>query len=226
MQLPALHIDQDELFCQVALGTSTAMRSRGERLYSQGDDAATVFYVHRGYVKLSVISPHGREAVIGILGRGSFLGHACLSGHPFRESTATPICDCIVTRIDQAEMSRLLDEEPRVRGLFLSYVLGRNVQLETDLADRLFDPCERRLARALLGLAAMEGASGSTPLLSKIDQQTLAGMVGTTQPRISVLLSRFRKKGFVHETGLQVERALMNFVFSTVEAGKGVRANL
>jgi CRP/FNR family transcriptional regulator, cyclic AMP receptor protein len=208
MQVDIGKTDPKDLCSAVALRGTSVAKSRGERLYSQGEDADAVFYVFRGYVKLTVLSGQGKEAVVGILGRRSFLGHACLSGRPLREATATAICDCTVTKIDRSDMSRLLDEEPSLRRLFLSYVLDQNVQLEADLADHLFNPCEVRLARALARLAAIDVRTGSTSLLSNIDQQTLAGMVGTTQPRISVLLSRFKKKGLIrYEAGLQVDRA-------------------
>jgi len=207
-----------DLFSSGGVATNMLARSRGERIYSQGDRAASVFYIQRGFVKLTVLSQQGKEAVVGVLGRGSFFGHACLSGAHFRDSTATPLSACVLTRIEQPEMSRLLTQEPQFCRLFLSFVLGRNVQLEADLADQLCNPCEMRLARTLLGLAAMDGVTGSRPLLSMIDQQTLAGMVGTTQPRISILLSRFRKKGFIrYEAGLQVGRELTNIVSISAE---------
>src|SRR5450755_677409 len=174
MQLANSQIDPQQLFSVSVLGRNTVARSRGERLYSQGDKADTVFYIHRGYVKLTVVSPKGKEAVVGLLGPASFLGHACLSGHSLRDSTATPICDCTITKIDQSEMNRLLHEEPQFCRLFLAYALGRNVQLEADLADQLFNPCEMRLARALIRLTATDREGGSVRLLSNIDQQTLA----------------------------------------------------
>jgi CRP/FNR family cyclic AMP-dependent transcriptional regulator len=195
MQLERLHTNPEELFSAVPLRRSTVAKSRGERLYSQGDDADAVFYLHRGYLKLTVLSGHGKQAVIGILGPRSFLGYGCLSGQRVRESTVTSISECTLTRIDQSEMRRLLAEETRVQQLFVSYVLARNARLEADLAEHLFNPCEIRLAHVLERLAAIERANGSEALLSNIDQQTLAGMVGTTQPRISVLLGRWRKKG-------------------------------
>jgi CRP/FNR family transcriptional regulator, cyclic AMP receptor protein len=216
MQVATRENDVNEFWGTSSLRTSTVAKSRGERLYVQGDKAVSVFYVQRGYVKLTVLSRAGKEAVIGILGPGSFFGYGCLSGHPLRESTATSICDCIATRIDQADMSRMLDEEPRLRRLFLTYVLGRNLQLETDLGEHLFNPCETRLARALVRLAA----NGSTSLLSNIDQHTLAGMVGTTQPRISVLLSRLSKKAsFAMEPGCKWTE-LRKFLSNTVERAR------
>lgn len=197
--------EQDQIFSRFALRTMTVEKKRGQALYSQGDPANTVFYLQRGHVKLTVLSECGKQGVVGVVGPASFFGYACLSGQKFMESTATAVSECIATKIERGEMMRALDREPRFCQILLSYILSRNIQLEADLADHLCNPCDRRLARTLRRLAALDGSSESAQLLSKIDQHTLAGMVGTSQPRISILLSRFKKQGFiVYDTGLQV----------------------
>ena len=225
MHFRTKQIGTENLFGDLAPMGKTIPRGRGDRLYSQGDAATAVFYVQRGYVKLTVVSRHGKEAVVGVLGRGSFFGHACLSGQDVRESTVTPVCDCAVIKIERGEMARALEENSQFCRAFLSHLLSRNGQLEADLADQLSSSCEMRLARALLDLAEMDAKAGSTQLLSRIDQQTLAGIVGTTQPRISTMLSRFKRQGFIgYETGLQVNSGLTNLISLGRETSKCANA--
>jgi CRP/FNR family cyclic AMP-dependent transcriptional regulator len=225
MHLQNGHTEPDVLFSRFSVVTSMIERKRGETVYCQGDLADAVFRIRHGYAKLTVVSRQGKEAVVAVLMPGSFFGHACVSGHKFREATATAISDCLITKIEQAEMARALKDEAEFSRLFLSYIVSRNVQLEADLADQLCSPCEMRLARTLLRLAAVDGRAGSTPLLSAIDQQTLAGIVGTTQPRISVLLSRFKKQGFIdYEAGLRVNTGLTQIISRRHQAANCAKA--
>jgi CRP-like cAMP-binding protein len=179
-------------------------------LFSQGDPADAIFYVQKGRVKLTVISKHGKEAVIAILGTGDFFGEGCLAGQPLRMSTATALAECSILRLEKAGIVRLLHEEPAFAELFLKYVLTRNIRIEEDLADQLFNSSEKRLARVLLLLASFGKEAKPEPVVSKISQETLAAMIGTTRSRVSFFMNRFRKLGLIEYNGeLKVHSSLL-----------------
>jgi CRP/FNR family cyclic AMP-dependent transcriptional regulator len=196
-----------------SLPTTSIERQRNEAWYAQGEPADAIFYLQNGHVKLSVLSDAGKEAVVGILGPGSFFGESCLADRPLRDSSATALTDCLTEKIAKAEMLCALKKQTAFSEFFLSYVLTRKIQLEEDLADQLCNPCEMRLARMLLSLTSFGQSAQSAPVTPRIDQQTLAAMVGTTQARISFFLRRFRERGLVESAdGIRVNRSLLEVI--------------
>jgi CRP/FNR family cyclic AMP-dependent transcriptional regulator len=185
-----------------------------DTLFSQGDVADAVFYIQKGKIKLTVVSGRGKEATIALLSPGDFVGEECIAAiQPQRLTTATAIIACTVLKISRKEMVRVLDEEKAFSGAFVSYLLARNVRVQEDLIDQLFNSSEKRLARALLLLARF-GKEGTPELvIPKISQETLAEMIGTTRSRVSFFMNRFRKLGFIEYNGtLRVHSSLLNVV--------------
>jgi CRP/FNR family cyclic AMP-dependent transcriptional regulator len=182
-------------------------------LFSQGDPADAIFYIHKGKVKLTVVSNRGKEAVIAILGPGEFFGEGCLAGQVKRMSTATGMSQGSITRIDKAAAIRVLHDEPAFAELFLQHLLTRSIRIEEDLVDQLFNSSEKRLARVLLLLANFGKEGKPETVIAKISQQTLAEIVGTTRSRVSFFMNKFRKLGFVSYNGhLEVHSSLLNVV--------------
>ena len=193
-------------------------RYRNESFYSQGEPADAVLYLENGHVKLATVSGEGKQAVVGILGPGEFFGESCLAGRTQRDSSATALSNCVARKIPKAEMLLALKKQPQFSEFFLASVLARKIRLEEDLADQICNPCEVRLARALLLLAEF-GQSAHATVDPKVDQHTLAAIVGTTQPRISVLLHRFKERGFVE----CVDRLLINRALLANACVRGAR---
>lgn len=198
-----------EMLTRFSLPNTTIERRRNEIVYLQGDPADAAFYLRQGNVMLTVVDEEGKEAVIAILGPGDFFGEACLASQSFRQSRATTITKCVIARIAKNDLSTALKNHPALAETFLSYVLSRKIHLEADLADQLCHSCEKRLARTLLLLTRFAPDAESS-LLPKINQETLAAMVGTTQPRISVLLDKFKKQGLIqHDDGMRINSSLV-----------------
>jgi CRP/FNR family transcriptional regulator, cyclic AMP receptor protein len=198
---------------QVGNGKTTLKVPKKQVLFSQGDTTDAVFYVQAGKVKLSVISPQGKEAVIAILEPGSFFGEGCLAGQLVQLATATAVDDARVVRIDQQSMRRLLQDDRTFSALFLAYMLGRNIRIQEDLVDQLFNSSEKRLARILLLMAHFGKEGMPEVVIPKISQETLAEMIGTTRSRVSFFMTRFKKQGLIHyDNGLHVHRSLFNIV--------------
>jgi CRP/FNR family transcriptional regulator, cyclic AMP receptor protein len=172
-----------------------------ECVYSQGDTADAVFYLERGKVKLTVVSQAGKEAVVALLPEGSFFGEGCLAGQPLRMATASTIALSTVIRVTKEAMVTLLHDEPTFAERFLAYLLSRNIRMEADLVDHLFNSSEKRLARLLLLLANFGQESKPIPVIAKMSQETLAEMIGTTRSRVSFFLNRFRELGFIDYNG-------------------------
>jgi CRP/FNR family cyclic AMP-dependent transcriptional regulator len=182
-------------------------------VFRQGDPADAIFYIQKGKIKLTVISKQGKEAVIAILGKGDFFGEGCMAGQPVRMSTATAITECSVVRLKKADMVRVLQNEPAFSGMFVSYLLSRNIRIEEDLVDQLFNSSEKRLARVLLLLANFGKEGKPEPVVAKLSQETLAEIVGTTRSRVSYFMNKFRTLGFIHYNGgLEVHSSLLNVV--------------
>jgi CRP-like cAMP-binding protein len=184
-------------------------------VFQQGDPADAVFYLEKGQVKLTVVSASGKEAVIAILDEGqTFFGESCLAGQPLRISTATSVGASTILRIAKKNMVDWLHRDPEFAELFTAYLLSRNVRIEEDLVDQLFNSSEKRLARLLLLLAHFGKDSKPDLVIPRISQDTLASMVGTTRSRVSFFMNRFRKMGFVEYDGggLQVHSALLSVV--------------
>jgi CRP/FNR family transcriptional regulator, cyclic AMP receptor protein len=190
-----------------------ATYSPREVVFSQGDPATDVRYLQDGAVRLSVISKTGREAVIAMLGRGDFFGEGCLAGQPFRMGTATAMVASTILIIQKEEMVRLLHGEPELSDRFLSYVLSRNIRIEEDLVDQLFNSSEKRLARTLLLLARYGKDDTPVRVIPSLSQQVLAEMVGTTRSRVNFFMNKFRKLGFIeYNGGITIKKSLLSVV--------------
>jgi len=181
-------------------------------VFSQGDAANDIRYLQTGAIKLSVLSQIGKEAVIAMLGPGDFFGEGALAGQSLRIGTATAMTACNVMVIDKDTVVGLLRDEPTFSNKFLSYMLTRNIRIEADLVDQLFNSSEERLARTLL-LMARYGDSNPHRVLPKISQETLAEMIGSTRTRVNYFMNKFRKLGFIeYNGGLKVNNSLLTVV--------------
>jgi CRP/FNR family transcriptional regulator, cyclic AMP receptor protein len=198
---------------KVGHGKTTLQAPKKHLIFSQGDAANAVFYVQTGRVKLTVVSQQGKEAVVAILEQGGFFGEGCLAGQEVCMATAIALDASMIVRIDKAAMIRVLHDESSFSELFMGYLLSRNVRIQTDLVDHLFNSAEKRLARILLLLAHYGKEGKPEPVIPKISQDTLADMVGTTRSRVSLFLNKFRKLGFIHYNGrMEVHSSLLNIV--------------
>jgi CRP/FNR family cyclic AMP-dependent transcriptional regulator len=205
--------DPEAFLAKVGPGRIMTQYRKKQVIFSQGDSAHSVFYIQKGRVKLTVVSKQGKEAVIGIFGARSFFGEGCLSGQPVRMASATAMTDCSIVCLQKREIIRLLHAEPSFSALFLAYVLSRNTRIEEDLVDQLFNSSEKRLARILLLLANFGKEGKPELILPKISQATLAEIVGTTRPRVSFFMNKFRKFGFIsYNGGLEVHSSLLNVI--------------
>jgi len=186
--------------------------ARSAVVFSQGDPAADVFYLQQGSVKLSVLSRTGKEAVVAILGPGDFFGEGCLAGQPRRMATASALSASTVLIVEKPQMLEMLHKEPSLADRFLSHMLARNIRIEEDLIDQLFNSSEKRLARALL-LLARYGKDDQPLRLPKMSQEMLAEMVGTTRSRVNFFMNKFRDLGFIEYNGdIKVNRSLLTVV--------------
>jgi len=186
---------------------------RSEKIYSQGDPTKGVKYIRKGGVRLSVVNEVGKEAVVAILGPGDFFGEGCLAGQPVCMATATAMVPTSILFIEKKEMLRALHEEHEFSDRFISYMLSRNIRIEEDLVDQLFNSSEKRLARALLLLARYGKEDKPHGLLPKVSQEMLAEMIGTTRPRVNFFMNKFRKLGFIkYNGGLQINTTLLSVV--------------
>jgi CRP-like cAMP-binding protein len=184
-----------------------------ETIFSQGDPAEEVLYIQKGGVRLSVVNEAGKEAVVAVLGPGDFFGEGCLAGQPIRIGTATAITPTVVLVIEMKEMIRVLHYEHAFSDRFITYMLSRNIRIEEDLVDQLFNSSEKRLARTLLLLARYGTEDKPQRILPKISQETLAEMVGTTRSRVNFFMNKFRRLGFIkYNGGLQINTSLLSVV--------------
>ncbi len=187
---------------------------RSETMFSQGDTSDSVYYLQKGGVKLSVVSKVGREAIVAMLGPGDFCGEGGLAGQTVRMATATAITPTTALMIEKQEMIRVLHAEHELSDRFIAYMLSRNIRVEEDLIDQLFNSSEKRLARALLLLARYGTQDQPDRVLPQISQATLAKMIGTTRSRVNVFLSKFRRLGFIEDgaAGIKVNNSLLSVV--------------
>jgi CRP/FNR family transcriptional regulator, cyclic AMP receptor protein len=203
-----------DLFKRVDTQTTTQGYRNRQNIYAQGDKADAMFYIQSGNVKLTVASRNGKKAVIAILRPGDFFGEGCMTRQSLRMSTATAIEDSTVARVKRATIVRIIHGEPAFARLFISYLLFRIGRFQEEFVDQIFSTSEKRLARILLLLAGSGLQSKSAPTLLKVNQETLAEMVGTTRSRVSYFMNRFREKGFIEYNGsLRVHKALLTFLF-------------
>jgi CRP/FNR family cyclic AMP-dependent transcriptional regulator len=208
--------DPKTFLSQPGEGRTTLQCQKHQVLFAQGDAANAVFYILEGRVKLTVISLQGKEAVVAILKPGDFFGEACLAGQRVCMATAISLDASTIVRIDSATMKRVLHSEPAFSELIMSHLVTRNVRIQEDLVDQLFNSAEKRLARTLLLLADFEKEGKQELVIPKISQETLAEMVGTTRSRVSFFMNRFKKLGFIeYKAGLHVHSSLLNVVLSS-----------
>jgi CRP/FNR family transcriptional regulator, cyclic AMP receptor protein len=187
---------------------------KGQVIFSQDDPCHDVLYIQSGNAKLTIINPQGKEAVLAIVGPGDFIGEGCIIGNPVRMATATAIAPLNAMSIEKKEMMRVLRDEAEFAEKFIQYMLERNIKIEADLVDQLFNSSEKRLARALLILARYGKKGEPETLVAKISQETLAELVGTTRSRVNFFMNKFRKLGFIHYNGggMQIHSSLLNVV--------------
>jgi len=208
-----LPFDPEAFLAGAGRGTIKSVYEEDQAIFSQGEAADSILYVNIGKVKLSLLSKQGREAVVAILGPGDFLGEGCLAGQPLRMVTAVAMTKCSITRLDKAAMIRLLHDTPTFSERFMLHLLARNIRVEADLVDQLFNSTERRLARLLLILANFGKEGKPEPVIARVSQKLLAEMIGTTRPRVSSLMNKFRKLGYIDYNGhLEVHSSLLNVV--------------
>jgi CRP/FNR family cyclic AMP-dependent transcriptional regulator len=186
---------------------------RTEVIYSQGDAATSVMYLREGGVKLTVVSESGKEAVIAILRPGDFFGEGCMAGQPVRMGTASAVASCTVLVIDKAAMFKVLHDQQDMSDRFITFMLARNIRIEEDLVDQLFNSSEKRLARTLLLLARYGKDDKPHAVLRDISQETLAEMIGTTRSRVNFFMNKFKKLGFIkYNGGIQINTSLLSVV--------------
>jgi CRP/FNR family transcriptional regulator, cyclic AMP receptor protein len=188
---------------------------RGEPIFTQGDACEHVWYIQSGGIKLSVLSKTGKEAVVAMLGPGDFFGEGCLAGQEVRMGSATAVTPSAILRIDKGHMAQLLHKQHAMSDRFISHILTRNIRIEEDLIDQLFNSSEKRLARTLLLLARYGKQAKPTRLVPQISQETLAEMVGTTRSRVNFFLNKFRKLGFIEYEGerpIRINNSLLSVV--------------
>ena len=192
--------------------TITSYR-KNEKIFSQGDPADAVFYIQQGKVKVSVMSEAGKEAVVALHGKGDFFGEGCLTGQPLRLATVAAMTECVIMRLAKADIVRVLRDEPKFSERFMSYLLARNARVEEDLVDQLFNSSEKRLARVLLLMANFGKEGKPEPVITKISQETLAEIIGTTRSRVSTFMNKFRDLGFINYNGeLEIHNSLLNVI--------------
>lgn len=206
-------LDVPAFFKAAGVAVRTLKCATGATVFTQGAEANSVYYLHTGDVTLVVLSPAGKEAVVAMLGPGDFLGEGCLAGQRRRMGSAKAVAPAVLLRVPKADMQALLHEHPTFADHFLGHMLARNIRIEEDLVDHLFNSSEKRLARTLL-LLARYGNEGTTHLLPKLSQETLAEMVGTTRSRVNFFMNKFRRLGFIEYSGgpLKVNSALLSVV--------------
>jgi CRP/FNR family transcriptional regulator, cyclic AMP receptor protein len=214
IKLKEKHVFDAQAFLDSAgVARKVAEYRRSQKIYSQGDPATSVIYIQKGGVKLSVVNEAGKEAVVAILGPGDFFGEGCLAGQSVCMGTAMAITPTTALTIGKNEMVRVLHEEHELSDRFISYMLGRNIRIEEDLVDQLFNSSEKRLARTLLLLARYGKQGQPEKMIPKVSQEMLAEMIGTTRSRVNFFMNKFRKMGFIHYNGgLQVHNSLLSVV--------------
>ena len=208
-----LKFDAKVFLATVNGGRSKSHYGKGQIIFAQGDPSDAVFFIEKGKVKVTVVSEQGKEAIIAFLEEGDFVGEACLRGQPLRVATATAMAECVIARVEKATFLQTLRDEAKFSELFTSYLLKRTVRVEEDLVDQLFNSSEKRLARALLILSHVGREGTPEPILPKVDQATLAEMIGTTRSRVSQFMNKFRQLGLIEYNGdLKVHTSLLDVV--------------
>ena len=215
LKSPEEPFDPADFLAKVDGGRTISEYRKNQKVFSQGDAADSVFYIQKGKVKITVVSEHGKEAVVAILGKDEFCGEGCLAGQPKRIASATALTECEIMRIEKKTIIRVLHDEPNFSQMFLAHLLVRAIRVEEDLVDQLFNSSEKRLARALLILANFGKEGRPEPIITKVSQETLAEMIGTTRSRVSFFMNKFRKLGFISYNGtIEVHSSLLSVVLN------------
>ena len=202
---------------QAGKGRALTAYESNQTVFTQGDPADAIFYIQIGKIKLTVVSRTGKEAVVALLGPGDFFGEGCLAGQPLRMASAATMSECSIVRLEKVGVMRLLHDQPAFSELLLHHLLTRNIRIEEDLVDQLFNSSEKRLARVLLLLANFGKEGKPEAVIPKVSQEMLAEIVGTTRSRVSFFMNRFRKLGFIEYNGdlhgdLEVHSSLLNVI--------------
>jgi CRP/FNR family transcriptional regulator, cyclic AMP receptor protein len=213
---PAKISEVEKILNQPGVRRSFANFKAKQIIHTQGDACVEVFYILKGAVRLSLSNARGKEAVVALLHEGDFFGEGCLAGQPQRIATATAVSACSVITVEKQEMARLLHSESAFSDRFIGHMLSRNIRIEEDLVDQLFNSSEKRLARALLLLAQYGKEDQPKKKLPKVSQELLAEMVGTTRSRISFFMNKFRKLGMIEYDGgsIEIDRSLLSVVLN------------
>jgi CRP-like cAMP-binding protein len=209
------HFDPKAFLAKTNGGRTISKYRRNQIVFSQGDPADSVFYIRDGKVKKTVISEQGKEAIVAVMGPNEFFGEGCLTGQPRRLATVAAMADCEIMRLDKEIIVRVLHDEPAFSEMFVAHLLARTIRVEADLVDQLFNSSEKRLARALLLLANFGKEGRPETIIAKINQETLAEMIGTTRSRVSHFMNKFRELGFIDYNGagtMEVHSSLLNVI--------------
>jgi CRP/FNR family cyclic AMP-dependent transcriptional regulator len=205
--------DAQAFLDSVGLDRKIVEYRRGESVYTQGDPAAVVMYIQSGGVKLSVVNGSGKEAIVATFGPGDFFGEGCMAGQTVRMGTTTAMTPITLLVIGKDELARVLHLEHELSDKFIAYMLARNIRVEEDLIDQLFNSSEKRLARTLLLLARYGQKGKPDQILPEVSQETLASMIGTTRPRVNFFMNKFRKLGFIEYNGkIKINKSLLTVV--------------
>lgn len=194
-------------------GRTVTTYQKKEKIFSQGDPADAVFYIQEGKVKVVVVSNGGKEAVVAMHGKGDFFGESCLTAQPIRLGTVVALTECVIMRLGKQSVINTLRDEPKFSESFIAHLLARTARVEEDLVDQLFNSSEKRLARVLLTMANFGKEGKPEKVITKISQETLAEMIGTTRSRVSTFMNKFRELGFINYNGtLEVHNSLLNVI--------------
>jgi len=209
-----LSFDPKSFLAMVGEGRSIGEYRKDGIVFSQGDPADAVFYIQKGKVTVSIVSKQGKEAVVAIHETNDFFGEACLAGQTRRIATVATTMDSVIVRLEKAAIVRVIQQEPAFSGMFMAHLLAQAIRVEADLVDQLFNSSEKRLARLLLLMANFGKEAKPEPLITKISQETLADMIGTTRSRVSFFMNKFLKLGFIGYNGgsIEVHNSLLNIV--------------
>jgi CRP/FNR family transcriptional regulator, cyclic AMP receptor protein len=213
MKTIAEQFSEQDFLKKIKGGTTNGKFTPKKAIFCQGEPADSIFYIDKGKVKIGVVSKRGKEAVVALLGPGDFFGEGCLAGQMVRMTTALPLTDCTIVRMEKEATVRALRNDPAFSEIFLAYLLVRNIRSQEDLVDQLFNSSEKRLARVLLLLANYGQETTPDLVIEKISQETLAEMIGTTRSRVSHFMNKFRKLGFIKYNGsLEVHSSLLSVI--------------
>ena len=212
-------LDAEAILAKVGKGRSIVRYGKDQIVFSQGDAADAVFYIQKGKIKITVVSPQGKEAVTAILGTDDFFGEGCLTGQPRRMATVAVMANSAIMRIEKATIIRLIHDDPGFSEIFMAHILARTIRVEEDLVDQLFNSSEKRLARQLSASGELRQGRKTRAEDRQDRQETLADMIGTTRARVSFFMNKFRKLGYIKYNGsIEVHTSLLNAILHDLPA--------